>query len=201
MVRARKDRNTPFPASWAKNDAPGPSPSPPPPPCGIDIRSPTPRITGSTTSTPSRARLRQRRNIRRSSLPSRRSQARTPLRGRGRPASAAAPALAGAPSRGADSSAVDIESLPGQSDEQFLEARPRRVQACYRDAGVDQLTADQLRGLVGERRGRLPAGGGHVGQPQLAQDLRGPGDVGRGDPDPGYAAGPQLFQRSLEDQP
>ena len=151
MVRARNDRNTPFPASWAKNDAAGPLP-PPPPPCGMDTRSPMPSTTGSTTSTAEQGQVapapeHQAQLAAQQAEPGTDTVARPGVRGQCRATSAA-----GASPRGADSSAVDIESLPGEPDEQFLQAGPRRVQPGHRDARVDQLAADLLRRLVTERR-------------------------------------------------
>ena len=61
-VSEAKARNTPLPATWSRKA--GPPPSPPPEPLSFSA---TPISTGIPASTASRARLRQRPKIRRSS--------------------------------------------------------------------------------------------------------------------------------------
>ena len=190
MVRARNARNTPFPASWAKNDAAGPSP-PPPPPCGMATRSPMPRITGSTTSTPSRARLRQRRKIRRSSEPSRRSQVRTPLRGRACPASCRARTRRGVPAGSATAQPSTSNPSPVSPTNSSSRLGPRRVQPGHRRRRRRPARGRSVRAPDRRARGLTsPSAAGTSASPSLAEDA-----VGLGwrpsvrDPDPGRAAG------------
>src|SRR5262245_58501482 len=115
-----KVRNTPFPASWLKNPAAG---GPPPPLSGRGAasRSAMPMTRGKTAVTASRRRFRRRNRTRRSSAEKNLRSERT---GWG----AATPAR---------TSATDIESLPGQPDEQVFQARRGDGEAADPDAGVD----------------------------------------------------------------
>src|SRR5215472_9616702 len=177
MVMAMNARNTPLPASWSMKEDSGP-----PPPRGAASRSAIPSRIGRAASAASSARLRSRRKTRRSSERSRRSQA------------AAAPGVlaswpAGVASgRAAVASAVDIEPLPGQPDEQVLQVGPRGVQPGNADPCQHELTAD-------------PVGGLDVLEPEGAEHLRRLLGLRGADHDPAAVQGPHLLQRSLEDQP
>src|ERR1700719_327080 len=130
-----KVRNTPLPASWLKNATPGPLP--PPCGCGAATRSAIPMTTGNTTVTASSSRFRRRPNTRRSSERSSRHQARAGWRDTG-----ATPVPDGAAVSAASvASAVDIEALPGEPDEQVLQAGRGDREAADPDPGVHQLRA------------------------------------------------------------
>src|SRR6266516_1257679 len=193
-VMAMNARNTPLPASWLMKDDPA---SPPPPPRGAASRSAIPSRTGRAARTASRARLRSRRKTRRSSERSRRSQPGTAPGvlaswppGPVRPAGGTAVA-----------SAVDIEPLPGQPDEQVLQVGPRRVQPGDADTRQHELTADALGGLVRELGADLAVSRPDVGQAQGGQGLRRLAGLRGADDDPAAAQAPELVQRALEHQP
>src|SRR5579863_4086807 len=150
---AMKVRNTPLPASWLKNATPGPLP-PPPCGCGAATRSAIPMTTGNTTVTASSSWLRRRPKTSRSSARNSRNQARAGLRGEW---------TAGAGPAGAGRSTVDIEALPGQPDEQVLQAGRRDREAADADPGVHELGADPFRLGVAEQRGGLVRPGLGVG--------------------------------------
>src|SRR5260370_11475780 len=159
---AIKVRNTPLPASWLKNATPGPLP---PCGCGAASRSAIPMTTGNTTVAASSSRFRRRRKTSRSSAPNSRSHARTGLRA----AASAAPAPGSAAASAA--SAVDIETLPGEPDEQVLEAGRGDREAADADPGVHELGADAFRlGVAQQGRGLVRAGLG-VGQAEGGEHL------------------------------
>src|SRR5215813_13000087 len=162
-VIAMNARNTPLPASWLTKA--GPASPPPLPPLGVASRSATPSRTGRAARAASSARLRSRRKTRRSSERSRRSQAGTA------PGVLASWSAGRAPPAGgiAVASAVDIEPLPGQPDEQVLQVGPRGGQPGNADAGQHEFAADSFGGLVGELGTDLAIGGLDVGQPERGQ--------------------------------
>src|SRR5271154_70987 len=117
--RAMKVRNKPLPASWLKNAAPPELGPFPPPPCGAAAFRPIPISSGKSAATRSSSWLRRRKKVIRSSLAKNLRSART------------APADSGPPTlvvgwtdvRSAlVSSTFDIEALPGQADEEILQA-------------------------------------------------------------------------------
>src|SRR5580658_818731 len=138
-----KVRNTPLPASWLKNATPGPLP----PPCGwgAATRRAIPMTTGKTAVTASSSRFRLRAKTSRSAAANSRSQPRAAEGGTdaagaaGAGPGSAGPGSAGPGSAGpgsagpgsagpgsggpagAAASAVDIEALPGEPDEQVLQ--------------------------------------------------------------------------------
>src|SRR5580704_11031916 len=184
---AMKVRNTPLPASWLKNAAPGPLP--PPCGCGAATRSAIPMTTGNTTVTASSSWLRRRPKTSRSSDRNSRAQDAAGLR---------AAAMAGP---GVTVSAVDIETLPGEPDEQVLQARRGDREAADADPGVHELGADAFRlGLAQQGRGLVRAGLG-VGQAEGGEHLDRAVGVGGLHDDPGGAGPAQLGQRALEHEP
>src|SRR6266516_2382858 len=193
-VMAMNARNTPLPASWLMKDDPA---SPPPPPRGAASRSAIPSRTGRAARTASRARLRSRRKTRRSSERSRRSQPGTAPGVLASWPPGSAPPAGGA----AVASAVDIEPLPGQPDEQVLQVGPRRVQPGDADTRQHELTADALGGLVRELGADLAVSRPDVGQAQGGQGLRRLAGLRGADDDPAAAQAPELVQRALEHQP
>src|SRR5215468_3180135 len=193
-VIAMNARNTPFPASWLMKDDPA---SPPRPPRGVASRSAIPSRTGRAARTASSARLRSRRKTRRSSERSRRSQLGTAPRD---PASW--PAGPARPAGGtAVTSAVDIEPLPGQPDEQVLQVGPRGGQPGDADAGQHEFAADPFGSLIGELGADLTVGRPDVGQPESGQGRRRLARLRGADDDPAAALAPELIQRALEHQP
>src|SRR6478672_2447733 len=164
-VIAMNARNTPLPASWLMKDDPA---SPPPPPRGAASRSAIPSRTGRAARAASRARLRSRRKTRRSSERNRRSHPGTaPGVLTSWPAGRAPPAAGTAVA-----SAVDIEPLPGQPDEQVLQVGPRGVQPGNSDAGQHEFAADPFGRLVRELGTDLTVGRLDVGQPERGQRRR-----------------------------
>src|SRR6266851_3920556 len=154
---ANRDRNTPLSAICPMKT---PAPSPPEPGAGVLTHSTTPRKTGAPASTASIARLRGLRKTFRSSERNSRSQCRTGADCR----------------RGLDvvtpvALAVDIEALPGQLDEQVLQAGPHGLEPGHGDARVDKLGVNRLRGVLAEGCANLPVGDGNVGQLELAEHL------------------------------
>src|SRR5262249_8565923 len=144
MVSDRNARNTPLPATWARNAAPSPAPLPSLGPPAAS-RSAIPSRIGTATTTASRPRLRHRRKTSASSDRSSRSHGRTEPR-RTRAPSTAPPPGAGAETGAA--SAVDIETLPGELHEQVLQAGPRRIESGHGDVGQDKFPADLPRPLL-----------------------------------------------------
>src|SRR5215472_14162877 len=128
-------RNTPLPASWLKNATP--APFPPPSGCGAAAFSPIPMTSGNNATTASSSWLRRRKKT---SLSSLRKNLRFP-----RTYAPVWLTSAGSPVAGSASSALDIEALSGQPDEQVLQARGLHRQAADADAGVHQLGADAFR--------------------------------------------------------
>src|SRR5580704_1592175 len=182
---AMKVRNTPLPASWLKNATPGPLP---PCGCGAATRSAIPMTTGNTTVTASSSRFRRRPKTSRSSAPNSRSQARAGLRAAG--AAGAGPGRAGA-------SAVDIETLPGEPDEQVLEAGRGDREAADADPGVHELGADAFGlGVTQQGRGLVRPGLG-IGEAEGGEHLDRAVGVGGRHHDPGGAGAAQLGQRAL----
>src|SRR5688572_1953582 len=116
---AVKTRNSPLLVTCEMNAGPPPPPPPPPgEPSPVSIRTAMPTRTGTAASTPSRARVRQRRNVVSSSLRSR-------------------PRLhSGFAFRTV--SARDIEPLPGQCHERVLQRGPFDPEAADPDARGDQ---------------------------------------------------------------
>src|SRR5215468_7658526 len=142
----------------------------------------------------SSARLRSRRKTRRSSERSRRSQLGTAPRD---PASG--PAGPARPAGGtAVTSAVDIEPLPGQPDEQVLQVGPRGGQPGDADAGQHEFAADPFGSLIGELGADLTVGRPDVGQPESGQGRRRLALLRGADDDPAAALAPELIQRALE---
>src|SRR5579859_2953272 len=181
---AMKVRNTPLPASWLKNATPGPLP---PCPCGAATRNAIPMTTGNTTVTASSSWLRRRPKTSRSSDRNSRPQDAAGLR------AAVGPRVT--------VSAVDIETLPGEPDEQVLQARRGDREAADADPGVYELGADAFRlGLSQQGRGLVRAGLG-VGQAKGGEHLDRAVGVGGLHHDPGRAGPAQLGQRALEHQP
>src|SRR5262249_49732852 len=160
-------RNTPLPASWLKNAAdesvrplPGPA-----------IFSPIPMASGNSATTTSSSWLRRRKKT---SLSSLRKNLRFPrTNAADSPPSAASAALRTA------SSACDIEALPGQPDEQLLQAGRFHGQAADADAGVHKLGADAFRLGIAEFGGDHVLPGHRVGETQLAEHLGRRRHVGR----------------------
>src|SRR5579875_848673 len=149
-----------------------------------------PMRIGKRATTASSSRLRRRRNTSRSSDRKTRSQARkapTPAARPGVPAVTVA-------------SAIDVEPLSGQPDEQVLQAGGDHGQAADTDAGADELGADPFGLVVGERRRDLVPGHLGVWQAEPGQHGRGGGRLGGLDPDAGGAAGAELGQGALEDE-
>src|SRR3984957_965697 len=194
MTRARKDKNTPLPVTSPRKAG---APPPPPPPVAPDSLSPMPMMIGITATTPSRARLRLRRNTRRSSEPNMRIQARGGAGGEPGEGSASA----GVPGVPGVSSAVDIEALPGQADEQVFQAGPHGGQSAHRDARVHQVGAQPLGQEVAQPGGRLALARLGFRQADLDQHVGRGLRVGGLPPDPGLAAAAQFLQAVLEDQP
>src|SRR5215472_14409867 len=151
-------RNTPLPESWLRNCGPLPPP-PGPPDCRVS-RSTTPKKTGTTASTPSSARLRGRKNTKRSSEKKNRNQVGTgfvPSRGRSSGCSGIGRSVTGFVS-------VDIEALAGQLDELVLEAALRRLEPGDGHARVHQFLVDDLGQQVTEVRAHLTSAGRHAVQ-------------------------------------
>src|SRR5262245_44508056 len=98
-------------------------------------------------------------------------------------------------------SAVDIEPLPGQPDEQVLQVGPRGVQPGNADAGQHELTADPFGRLVGEPGADLIISRLDVGQPESGQGRRRLAGLRGADDHPAAALAPELVQRALEHQP
>src|ERR1700721_557001 len=122
---AMKLRNTPLPASWLKNAAP---------PGGAAAFRPIPISSGKSATTKSSSWLRRRKKVIRSSLVKNLRFARTD------PADSGPPTLLTGwtdVSSALVSSTFDIEALPGQADEQVLEARGLHAQSADGDARVD----------------------------------------------------------------
>src|SRR5260221_4736200 len=165
-----------------------PAPSPPEPGAGVLTHSTTPRKTGAPASTASIARLRGLRKTFRSSERNSRSQCRTGAACR-RGLDAVTPVAL----------AVDIEALPGQLDEQVLQAGPHGFQPGHGDARVDKLGVNRLRGVFAEGGANLPVGDCNVRQLELAEHLSRAGGVHAADQDPRLAAAAQLGERALED--
>src|SRR5580658_3756659 len=162
---AMKVRNTPLPASWLKNATPGPLP---PCGCGAATRSAIPMTTGNTTVTASSSWLRRRPKTSLSSAPNSRSQARAGLRAAGAAGAGPGPGP-GAGSAGA--SAVDIETLPGEPDEQVLQAGRGDREAADADPGVHELGADVFRLGVAQQGGGLVRPGLGVGEAEGGEHL------------------------------
>ena len=130
-ISAAKATNRPLPVI--------PTMKPGPPPWAPDsTRMAMASTIGTTASTASPARLRRRPKMIRSSEP------------RKRPGSARDRAGAGA-SGVASTSAADIEALPGQGDEDVLQAGLLDGEAQHRYAVVDQVGHDLLHGHLAER--------------------------------------------------
>src|SRR5258707_2730965 len=146
---ANRDRNTPLSAICPMKT---PAPSPPEPGAGVLTHITTPRKTGAPPSTASIARLRGLRKTLRSSERNIRSQCRT--------GAACRPGLSPATPAALT---VDIEALPGQLDEQVLQARPHGLQPGHGDARVDKLGVDLLRCLLAQSRADLAVGDRNVG--------------------------------------
>src|SRR5262249_52015024 len=197
MVSDRNARNTPLPATWARNAAPSPAPLPSLGPPAAS-RSAIPSRIGTATTTASRPRLRHRRKTSASSDRSSRSHGRTEPR-RTRAPSTAPPPGAGAETGAA--SAVDIETLPGELHEQVLQAGPRRIESGHGDPGEDELAADRLRRVLADLGADLAVAGLDVGQPELGEHLAGLVWFGGTHAHPGTATGAHLPQRALEHQP
>src|SRR5258708_23679625 len=121
-----------------------PAPSPPEPGAGVLTHITTPRKTGAPPSTASIARLRGLRKTLRSSERNIRSQCRT--------GAACRPGLSPATPAALT---VDIEALPGQLDEQVLQARPHRLQPGHGDARGSTLGRPLLRYLLSQPRSAL----------------------------------------------
>src|SRR6516165_7007954 len=206
VLSAMKDMNTPLPASWLKNDAPGPLA-----PCGWGAarRRAIPITTGNTTVTASSTRFRFRRNTSRSSEENSLNHARTtPGRAPARPGSWPTAASAGRPGGDrtagagtAGSLSVDIEALPGEPDEQVLQARRGDLEAADPDAGLDELGADPLRLRITQRGRGLAGSGLRIGQADAGQHLDRALGIGGPHDNPGGAGPAQPGQRALEDQP
>src|SRR5580658_5447466 len=208
-----KVRNTPLPASWLKNATPGPLP--PPCGCGAATRRAIPMSTGNTAVTASSSRFRLRAKTSRSSAANSRSQARAAEGGTdaagaaGAGPGSAGPGSAGPGSggpgsggpAGAAASAVDIEALPGEPDEQVLQAGRGHREAADPDPGVDELGADPFRLGVAQRgRGFVRPGLG-AGEAQAGEHLDRALGVGGLHDDPGGTGPAEFGQRALEDQP
>src|SRR5712691_5457744 len=127
VLSAMKVRKTPLPASWLKNATPAPLP---PSGRGAASRRAIPMTRGKTAVTASSSRFLRRRNTSLSSAVKNLREART-----GRGASPAATLT----------SAVDIEALPGEADEQVFQARRGDREAADTDPGVHELGADLFR--------------------------------------------------------
>lgn len=121
---AAKTRNSPLFVTWERKAGPPPSPGPPREPSPVSIRTAIPMRTGTAASTPSRARVRQRRNMTVS------SERRSPR------VHSARPGVRGAAS--AVRSACDIESLSGECDEGVLQRGPFDAEGAYADAAAHQ---------------------------------------------------------------
>src|SRR5215469_8129991 len=155
-------RNTPFPESWLRNCGPLPPP-PAPPECNVSRRT-MPKKTGTIASTPSRARLRGRKNTKRSSEKKNRNQVGTGflvLVGRSSGCSGIGRAAA---SRGGSARwSVDIEALACQLNELVFQAALRRLEPGDGHASPHQLLVDNLRQQVAEFGGHLAPAGRHAG--------------------------------------
>src|ERR1700722_1800919 len=197
--RAMKLRNTPLPASWLKNAAPpeaGPFP-PPPPPCGAAAFRPIPISSGNSAATSSSNWLRRRKKVTRSSLAKNLRFARTDPTDSGPSVLAAGRADV---SSALVSSTFDIEALPGQADEQVLQARGLNGKTADGDARVHQFGVDALRLNVAEL-GRDRVFARHrIGQAELLHDLGRRRQVGGADRDPGSGGAAQRRQLALENQ-
>src|SRR5262252_8813081 len=183
-------RNTPLPASWLKNATPAPFP---PSGCGAAAFSPIPMISGNNVTTASSSWLRRRKNT---SLSSLRKNLRFP-----RTYAAVSLTSAASLAAGTASSALDIEALSGQADEQVLQARGLHGQAADADPGVHQLGADAFRLGVAELGGDHVLPRHRVGEAELAEHLGRRHHVGGVHRDPRGGGAAQLGERSLEDQP
>src|ERR1700722_10316372 len=181
--RAMKLRNTPLPASWLKNAAPPElGPFPPPPPCGAAAFRPIPISSGKSAATRSRSWLRRRKKVTRSSLLKNLRFARTVPADSGR---SALPVGSTDVRSALVSSTFDIEALPGQADEEVLQAGGLHRQGADGDARVDQFGGDALR-LAGAELGRDHVFGRlRIGQTVLLHDLGPRLQVGGADRDPG----------------
>src|SRR5450830_2128591 len=120
------------------------------------MNSTVPSSSGTAASPASRAMLRRRPKTSRSSLRSSRPHA--PRRG-----VASAGGVAGPTTPATTASARDIEALPGECDEELLEARPSDLEPEQVDPGMDERCRDALGGDVREQTGQRHAVDGHLG--------------------------------------
>src|SRR4051794_15558712 len=183
--------NSPFPAIEPMNAGPSPPRGPPSPPAS---RMATAIRIGTHASAASRAMFRRRPNTSRSSDRSSRNVG----RGTGR-----AGAATGRIPR-STISLVDIEALPRQRHEDVLQVRPLDDELPDPHPSRDELTVDDLRPRLTERREKDAVADLGFAEPGTDQHLRRARHVvrtGDDDPQPGSGDVPQLRQRPLRDEP
>src|SRR5215469_6209211 len=195
---AMRVRNTPLPASWLKNALRFGPPPPPPPPCGCGdaIFRPLPMSSGKQKTTSSSNWFRLRRKTSRSSEE---KNLRYPRTGRAASTSDARFGWGGA-STTSVTSALNVESLPGQAHEDVFEAGGLHDQLADADARVHELGGDPLRLRLAELGGDDAVPRYRVGELHLGEDLGRRVHVGGSHADPGGMGAAQVRQRSLEDQ-
>src|ERR1700744_988315 len=168
--RAMKLRKTPLPVSSVTKARP-PLPLPLPPPlCGCEAsRRPTPMRMGNSATTASRMMLRRRADTCRNSERKNRSQAR-PAPGARPAAGRAAAAGPGPPGAVTVWSAIDVEPLSGQADEQLLERGRHDPQTPHADSGVHQVGTYFFHRKLAQLGTDLSPGHLRIRQSELPQD-------------------------------